>query len=334
MSLDAARSGPRPRGMSTHFPRLGLGAAALGNLFRAVPEAEAAALLSRAREAGVGFVDTAPYYGHGLSERRVGAAFAQGWRPLVSTKAGRVLAPLSPGEVAPDHGFVDPDPFRPVFDYSAEGVRRSVEGSLRRLGRERLDIVLLHDLGALTHGVEHPRHLRTALESGYAALTDLKAQGVVGAIGLGVNEHAIADEVLAHVDLDVVLLAGRHTLLDDSAMRAGFFDRCVARRVQVVIGGPFNSGLLAAPLGPAPTFDYAAAPAAMVERARRLAAVCAEFGIALGAAALAHAGRAPAVASVVPGPRSVEELDQILAWAATPMPDALWPALRAAGAAC
>jgi D-threo-aldose 1-dehydrogenase len=316
------------------LPTLGLGAAALGNLFARVEEAEAQALLACARDAGASYIDTAPYYGHGLSERRIGAALAAGWRPIVSTKVGRVLAPLAPGEAAPDHGFVDPDPFRPVFDYTADGVVRSVEASLRRLGLDRLEIVLMHDLGELTHGPDHPDQLRRALSGGFPALASLKAQGVVGAIGLGVNEHAIADEIAAHVTLDVVLLAGRHTLLDDAAARAGFFDRCAARGVQVVIGGPFNSGLLAAPLGPAPTFDYAAAPPALVARARRLAEVCAAFGVPLGAAALAHAGRAPAVASVIPGPRSVAELEQILVWAATPIPSEIWPALRAAGAAC
>jgi D-threo-aldose 1-dehydrogenase len=321
-------------GTTISVPWLGLGAAALGNLFARVEEADATALLAAAREAGVGYVDTAPYYGHGLSERRVGAALASGWAPVVSTKAGRVLVPLGPGETPSDHGFVDPDPFRPVFDYSAEGVRRSVEGSLARLGLARLDIVLMHDLGRLTHGEDHARHLKDALNRGYPALAAMKANGLIGAIGLGVNEHVIADAVLAHADLDVVLLAGRHTLLDDTALRAGFFDRCAARGVSVVIGGPFNSGLLAAPLGPEPTFDYAAAPPALVEKARRLANVCADFGVALGAAALAHAGRAPAVASVIPGPRCVSELEQILAWAKADLPDALWPALRAEGAAC
>lgn len=320
--------------MTIALPTLGLGAAALGNLFARVEDAQAQALLARARAAGVAYIDTAPYYGHGLSERRIGAALAAGWRPILSTKVGRVLAPLAQGESAPDHGFVDPDPFRPVFDYTADGVRRSVEASLRRLGLDRLDIVLMHDLGSLTHGPDHPNQLRNALSGGFPALAALKAQGVVGAFGLGVNEHAIADEIAAHVDLDVVLLAGRHTLLDDTAARAGFFDRCAARGVQVVIGGPFNSGLLAAPLGPAPRFDYAAAPPALVARARRLAEVCAGFGVPLGAAALAQAGRAPAVASVIPGPRNVAELEQILAWAATPIPVELWPALRSAGAAC
>lgn len=320
--------------MTLALPTLGLGAAALGNLFARVENAEAHALLARARNAGVDYIDTAPYYGHGLSERRVGAALAGGWRPIISTKVGRVLAPLAPGEAAPDHGFVDPDPFRPVFDYTADGVRRSMEASLHRLGLDRLDIVLMHDLGERTHGPDHPRQLRNALSGGFPALAALKAQGVVGAIGLGVNEHAIADEVAAHVDLDVVLLAGRHTLLDDTAARAGFFDRCAARGLQVVIGGPFNSGLLAAPLGPAPTFDYGAAPPALVARARRLGEVCAAFGVPLGAAALAHAGRAPAVASVIPGPRSVGELEQILEWAVTALPAELWPALRAAGVGC
>ena len=202
------------------LPRLGMGTAPIGNLYRAVSDAQARATLEAAWDAGIRYFDTAPHYGFGLAERRLGAMLAErdtSGSALLSTKVGRLLAPTrAQGE---RHGFVDADPFEPVFDYSADAIRRSFEESCRRIGRDRIDLLLAHDLGHVTHGAAHEAHLRAFLDSGYGAMRDLRDAGAVRAIGIGVNEVAICETLLDHVELDVILLAGRYTLLDRSADR-------------------------------------------------------------------------------------------------------------------
>jgi len=308
-------------------PPLGLGCAALGNLYAPVSEADAAATLAAAWDLGLSYFDTAPYYGHGLSERRLGDFLRSGAAPgaMVSTKVGRGLAPVTHG-APPDHGFVDPAPFAPYFDYSRDGVLRQVEASLARLGLERLDIVFVHDIGALTHGADHSAVFAQALDGALPALAELKAQGVVGAIGIGVNEVAVCLETLAAADLDVLLIAGRHTLLDQSAA-AELLPLCVARGVGVIVGGPFNSGILSG----GEHYDYAAPPPDVAARVRRLRAVCAEHGVALTAAALHFPPRHPAVAGVIAGARGAAEVAANAAHMASPPPEALWTALRSAG---
>lgn len=311
----------RPR-----LPALGLGCAALGNLYTAVTDADAAATLSAAWDQGIRYFDTAPYYGHGLSETRLGRFLSgsEAAGALVSTKVGRSLR-ASAGEV-PDTGFVDAAPFTPYFDYSADAVRQQLDGSLTRLGRESLDLVLVHDIGAQTHGGAHAEIFSAALGGALPALAALRTQGVVGAIGIGVNEVEVCLETLAYADLDFILLAGRYTLLDQTAA-AELLPLCQRRGVQVIVGGPYNSGVLAG----GDHYDYAAVPSPIVARVSRLRAVCSAHGVSLAAAALHFPLLHPAVVSVVPGARSVAEVTANAAYLREAPPAALWVELRHEG---
>ncbi len=309
------------------LPRLGLGCAPLGNLFTPLSEAAAAETLEAAWAGGVRYFDTAPFYGHGLSEQRLGRFLRAAPRPgvIVSSKVGRSLR-VAGGGPGLDTGYVETAPFEPYFDYSRDAVRRQVEESLGRLGRDRLDLAFVHDIGVLTHGTVHEERLAEALTGAFPALAELKAQGVVGAVGIGVNEVAVCLETLAQVDLDVILLAGRYTLLDPSAGDV-LLPLCLARGVRLIVGGPYNSGILAG----GAHYDYAAAPPAVVERALRLRAACAAHGVALEAAALHYPLRHAAVAGVIPGARSAAEVRANLRHFGAPPPEALWKALAAEG---
>lgn len=309
------------------LPRLGFGGAAVGNLYKAMSDAAARDVVETALAAGVGYFDTAPHYGFGLSETRLGEVLA-GRDAMISTKVGRRLEPIETLE-RERHGFVDAAPFEPVFDYSYDGVMRAFEGSLKRLKREGVDILLAHDLGRMTHGDQHPEHMRTFLEGGYRAMRELKDAGAVGAIGLGVNEQAVCEEALDHADFDVFLLAGRYTLLEQTALDR-FLPRCVARNVGIIVGGPFNSGALVETSG-ALHYNYAPAPAEVVERVGRLRAVCAEHGVPLAAAALQFPLAHPAVLSVIPGMATPDQVTDAAGWMELAVPNALWSALRAEG---
>jgi D-threo-aldose 1-dehydrogenase len=252
--------------ISSDFPRLGMGTAPLGNLYRAVTESEAQATLNAAWDAGIRYYDSAPHYGFGLAERRLGAMLAQRDatnEAILSTKVGRLLVPTD-GQGA-RHGFVDADPFEPIFDYSGEAILRSLDASRQRIGRDHIDLLLAHDLGRLTHGDAHEAHLRVFLNSGYRAMRDLRDSGAVDAIGIGVNEVAICDALLDHVELDMILLAGRYTLLDRSAER--LLERCARLGVRLIVGGPYNSGILARDLNGPLHFDYGAPSDDVLERA-------------------------------------------------------------------
>lgn len=314
------------------LPRFGMGTAAIGNLYRAIDDRTAHATVAAALETGVRYFDTAPHYGHGLAERRLGNALAEFdllATATVSTKVGRLLKPTTArGE---RHGFVDADPFEPAFDYSADGIRRSLDDSRSRLRRDRIDLLLAHDLGVQTHGDEHPRHLRDFIDGGYAAMRDLRDAGEVSAIGIGVNEVAVCELLLDRVDLDVILLAGRYTLLDRTA--AELLDRCQDRGVRVIVGGPYNSGILAREPGEVDStrtrYNYAPAPVAMIDRTHALANECARHGVALPAAALQFPLRHPAVACVVSGMVGETEIQDMVARAAVPISKELWMALGA-----
>jgi D-threo-aldose 1-dehydrogenase len=314
------------------LPRFGMGTAAIGNLYRAIDDGEARATVAAALAGGIAYFDTAPHYGHGLAERRLGEALADldpGATAIVSTKVGRLLEPTT--ERGERHGFVDADPFEPVFDYSADGIRRSLDASRQRLRRGWIDILLAHDLGVQTHGDAHARHLRDFLDGGYEAMVALREAGDVGAIGIGVNEIAICNDLLDRVDLDVILLAGRYTLLDRSA--GALLDRCRERGVRVIVGGPYNSGILArdpVEIDPAQAhYDYATPPADIVDRTRALAGISAGFGVALPAAALQFALQHAAVACVIAGVVGAVEVNDLVARAAVPIPKELWMALGA-----
>lgn len=307
---------------------LGLGTAPIGNLFAEVTEADASATLATAARHGVAWFDTAPFYGLGLAEQRLGRFLASeaGRTVTVSTKVGRRLEPADEG--APPAHFVNAPPFQPVFDYSADGIRRSLEDSLGRIGRDRVELVLLHDVDRTTHGGAHRHLIRQLITEAIPELNRLKAEGLVGAIGLGINEWEVGYELLLAVDLDAVLLAGRYTLLDQSAFASGFLDACARRRVSVLAGGIFNSGLLAG----GDTYDYATAPPAIRERTEALKAICREYDVALPAAALQFSAAHPAMTSVVVGARSAKEVDEIVGWWSAPLPAELWDALKARGA--
>ncbi|MEE4453559.1 aldo/keto reductase [Novosphingobium resinovorum] len=323
--------------MTPTFPgTLGFGCAAVGNLYRPVAEADAFAVIEAAWAAGLRYFDTAPHYGFGLSEKRLGTVLARldpGGEALVSTKVGRRLAPAPGADLtAPRQGFVSPEPFESVFDYGYDAVMRSYEDSLKRLRRGRIDVLLAHDIGRYAHGEAHEARLREFLDGGLRAMLELRGSGAVGAIGLGVNETAICEEVLGHADLDVILLAGRYTLLEQSPL-ATLFPLCARRGVRVIAGAPFNSGILARGVrhaAPAP-YEYGAPPAAVIERVGRIEDVCADFAVPLAAAALQFPVRHPVIDAVIPGIASTTELHSAVTLMAHPIPEAFWDALAAAG---
>lgn len=295
-------------------PRIGLGTAALGGLFAAVDDKTAARTIDRAWERGIRFFDTAPLYGHGLSERRVGRALAGRPRDefVLSTKVGRVLRDGAPAD--PGQSFWKGAPAaNAVFDFSFDGVLQSLEESLERLGLDRVDVVHIHD---------PDDHYADALRGAYPALARLRAEGIIRAVGVGLNQAALAARFAEEVELDCVLLAGRYTLLDRSA--ADVLPLLAELGVAVIAAGVFNSGLLAG----GTTFDYEVAPHETVQRVAQLDAVCATHGVTLKTAALQFPLRHAAVTSLLLGPRSVAELDENLDLLEAPVPDELWRELR------
>jgi D-threo-aldose 1-dehydrogenase len=315
-------------------PTLGFGGAAIGNLYRPVPDDVARATLAAALDHGITYFDTAPHYGFGLSESRLGSALADldpERKTIISTKVGRLLAPVEDGS-GDRYGYVDAAPFEPKFDYSYDGVMRSWEESLKRLRRERVDILYAHDLGSVTHGPDHAEHFATFLAGGYRAMRELRDGGQVGAIGLGANEWQVCEEAMREGEFDVFLLAGRYTLLEQTALDS-FLPECARRNVSVVIGGPYNSGILAAGTKSGRTlyYDYEVAPAEIVERVRRLEQVSERFGVKLAAAALQFPLHHPQVATVIPGQASVAEVEATISLLETDIPDDYWSALREEG---
>ncbi|BBE72169.1 aldo/keto reductase [Oharaeibacter diazotrophicus] len=327
--MDFAR---RPLGRSgLGVTAYGFGGAPLGNLFRTVPRADAEALLEAVWAAGFRFFDTAPFYGFGLSERRLGDVLRDKPRGdfVLSTKVGRVLKP-NPGDHPARADYVDALPFEPVYDYSYDGVMRSFEHSLQRLGLDRVDVLLMHDIGRVTHGDAHEETFRIAMDGGARAMDELRRSGAVSAIGLGVNEWQVCEAAMDHLDWDCFLLAGRYTLLEQEAL-ASFLPRCEKVGASIVVGGAFNSGILATGPVPGARYNYAPAPAEILERVGRIEAVCRRHGVALPAAALAFPLTHPAVACVIPGMASPRELDANLALLAAAIPSALWADLKAEG---
>lgn len=315
------------------LPRLGMGTAGIGNLYAAVSDDEARATMTAACEAGIRYYDTAPHYGFGLAEKRLGAALAE-LDPrddaIVSTKVGRRLVPTD-SQVRERHGFVDAEPLEPVFDYSRDAILRSHEESLARLRRERVEVLLAHDIGELTHGADSDRHMRAFLDSGYGAMDELKRAGAIDAIGIGVNEVEVCLYLLERVELDVILLAGRYTLLDRRAAD-DLLPLCVERGVKVIIGGPYNSGILAQPtaLQRDPRYDYERPDEGILARAEALERLCLAHGVELGAAALQFPLRHPAVASVIPGLVGSGQVLQTVERLAADVPETLWAELGAA----
>ncbi|WP_349017584.1 aldo/keto reductase [Streptomyces sp. AgN23] len=315
------------RGLRTghRLTELGLGAAQFGNLFTETTDDESCRAVRAAAEEGIRYLDTAPHYGLGLSERRLGDALRATARQgvVISSKVGRLLvdSPATAHRLDGD-GFVVPAAKRRVWDFSSEGIFRSVEESLARLGTDRLDIAYLHD---------PDDHWGAASSSGIAALAELRDQGVVGAIGAGMNEAAMLAEFVRRTDVDVVMVAGRFTLLDQSALD-DLLPLAGARGVGVVAAAVYNSGLLSSTaVDGSASYDYGAAPRSVVERAARIAAVCERHGVELPAAAVQYPLRHPAVTSVVTGMRTEEHVRGNAARYRAVIPEALWEELHLTG---
>lgn len=310
----------------------GFGGAPLGNLFSAVGDDDAIALLRHAYNKGTRYFDTAPHYGQGLSEHRFGAALRDFPRDTyrLSTKVGRVLTP-APDAPGAQNGYVDVLPFVAHYDYTGDGVVRSLEDSLQRMGLSRVDFVFIHDIDAATHGDAHARRFRDMVDGALPALAEMKASGAIAGFGLGVNDVDICLDTLRHAGLDVILLAGRYTLADQSALTE-LLPECVRRDVAIVLGGPFNSGILASGSRPRdgsrPFFNYAPAPDRVIARVAAIESVCAEHGVPLKAAALQFPLGHPSIACVLPGARTRAEFDDNAAMADFPIPVEFWNALR------
>lgn len=308
---------------------LGFGGAPLGAVGDRIDAATAAAIVERARQGGIRYFDTAPLYGHGLSEKRLGATLGTWARDdfVLSSKIGRLLVPEAEGERYA--GMRDAEPVAIRYDYSYDAVRRSLESSLERLGLDRVDILLCHDIDVWTHGDAQPGIFEAARSGALPAMRDLRDEGVVRAIGLGVNEWQVCDRVMDEFDVDCFLLAGRFTLLEQEPLDA-FLPKCVERNVSIIIGGPYNSGILATDERRRATYDYKPAPEHLWEKAQAIRRMCESHGVDPRAAALQYPLRHPAVAAVIPGVWAVEEVDTNLRLIAADIPDALWRDLAAA----
>ncbi len=307
------------RSTGVQVTRIGMGGAPIGGLYTAVEAETAVETIRRAHELGVGYFDTAPLYGSGRSEVLFGHALETIPRGdyVLSTKVGRLLEPVA--EQPDSDQFVDLPSLEPTYDYSRDGVLRSIDESLGRLRLDRVDIVMIHD---------PDDHSEQALDEAFPALYDLRSQGVVGAIGAGMNQCPMLARFAREGDPDCFLLAGRYTLLDQSGLDE-LLPLCVEKGIGIVLGGPYNSGILASDLSDDTTFNYLPAPREILERARRIKEVCDRHGVPLKAAALQFGLAHPAVAATVPGARSIAEIKENLRMAAHPIPTDLWAELRA-----
>lgn len=309
---------------------LGFGTAPLGDLFGAVDEATAVDTIASAVDSGMSLVDTSPHYGNGLAEHRVGAALRRVGRERVvlSTKVGRWMTPSAEPPVW--GGFKGGAPFKPTIDYSYDGTMRSIEQSHLRLGTERLDIVLIHDVDRRNHGDAVDARFREAVGGAWKALAKLRDEGVVKAVGIGVNETEMCLRFAEACDLDCVLLAGRYSLLEQGPLDS-FFPLAEQRGIGIMLGGVFNSGILATGAVKGAKFDYADAPEPILERTRRIERLCQAHGVPLPVAAVAFARAHPAVSSVVLGGVTPQEVARNAAGWTTPVPAELWGELKAEG---
>ncbi len=313
----------RAKTFADRLGQLGFGGAPIGNLYHAVDDDRAAATIAAACAAGIRWFDTAPFYGFGLSERRLGVAL-DGSDQYVSTKVGRLLD--ADDTVVDDRerfGFHSTERYSPRFDYSGDGILRSIDESCARLKASRLEIAFIHDIGVATHGQANPSFMQQLATGGLKALADLKVSGVIGHVGVGVNDTAAAEDLIGTGQIDVVMLAGRYTLLEHAAS-ATFLARCAKENVAVVLGGPFNSGILAGGLS---RYNYQDAPVAIVDRVNALRMAAARFDVPLAAAALQFCLANPAVASVVAGFSAPHEVDEAVANAACVIPVEFWRSL-------
>jgi D-threo-aldose 1-dehydrogenase len=327
MSIKPAELVPLGR-TKIRVPRIGFGGAPLGNLFARIDENDAQGALNAAYDAGLRYFDTAPLYGHGLSETRMGAALSQRPRDsfVLSTKTGRLLRRVAGTRIDGD-GYVEMPPYEAVYDYSYDGTMRSVEQSLERLKLSRIDILFIHDIDGWTHGDVQPQRYREAIQGAFPALDKLRSEGTVGAIGVGVNEWQVTERAARDADFDCFLLAGRYTLLEQDAL-SSFLPLCVSRKIGIVIGGAYNSGILATGPVDGAVYNYKPAPPEIKKRVAQIEAVCRRHNVPLAAAALQFPLHHPAVATVIPGARTPGEVAANLKLLATDIPDALWHELK------
>ena len=307
------------------------GAAPIGNIFREIDEETSQAMVETAWDAGVRFYDTAPMYGHGLSELRLGHALR--WKNrddyVLASKVGRKLKPAK-RETIDFAPWTNAAPFTMHFDYTYDGIMRAFEDSLQRLALERLDIVYIHDIDRFTRGDEQPDVFEQAMDGAWRALSDLRDQKLVKAIGVGVNEWEVCLDALKRRDFDCFLLAGRYTLLEQDSLDE-FLPLCEERGAAVVVGGGFNSGILATGARPGAKYNYAPAPDDIMAKVAEIETVCADFAVPLPAAALQFVVAHPAVASFCAGTRTVAQLQQNLDWFAHPIPAEFWATLKQKG---
>lgn len=316
---------------------LGFGGNAIGNLYTVVDEVAARDCVHAAYEGGVAYFDTAPMYGHGLSERRMGDVLRSLPRDdvVLSTKVGRLLKPHGRNpparhSVAQGGIFTNELPFEPVFDYTYDGTMRSFEDSLQRLGMNRIDILLIHDVDAWSHGDKYEDALRTVETGALRALEKLKAEGTISAFGAGVNQAEACERLMDMASFDCFMLAGRYTLLEQGALDS-FLPRCVREGRSVILAAPFNSGLLVTGAVPGARYNYAPAPPEVLARVAAIEVVAREHGVPLGAAALQFVLAHPAVVTVIPGGRSRREVEQNSSWLGESIPTAFWAELKAQG---
>ena len=301
---------------------LGLGCAPLGGNFVDLNYNQAAEIIKFALDSGIRYFDTAPWYGFGRSERVVGDQLRNS-QFIISSKVGRILKPGAVDNPS-NYGMVDPLPFHPVYDYSYDGIMRSFEDGLQRLGLDQIDILLVHDIGEFQHGEENQRHFKDLSETGYKAMDELRNNNVVKAIGLGVNENKVCLDALEIGNWDVFLLAGRYTLLEQTPLDT-LFPKCKNAGTSIICGGPFNSGVLVG----REMWNYANAPKDVINKVKSLKKIAENYNIPLPAAALQFPLFNEIITSVIPGARSKNEFKQILQWFTLNIPIDFWKELRA-----
>lgn len=313
---------------------LGFGTAPLGNLYRAIPDRDAQEILAASWDAGVRYFDTAPLYGLGLSETRLNPFLRGKDRDsyVLSTKIGRILAATRPEDRDGFGKWFDVPARREIYDYTYDGVMRSIEFSLERLGIDRIDILFAHDLDIFNHGTQDAldAKLNEFMNGGYKALLSLRDQGTIKAFGAGVNEWQPCQWMAERGDFDIFLLAGRYTLLEQEALTS-FLPLCEARNIGVVIGGPYNSGILATGARPGAFYNYDPAPEDVLERVRAIQDICDRHGVRLVDAAFQFPLRHPSVISVIPGGQGVSEMESNLKAESADIPEALWSDLKSEG---
>jgi len=323
-----------PSGASISFTQLGFGSAPLGNLYRAMSEAQATDVLDAMWKAGHRYIDTAPQYGLGLSETRLNH-FLRGKKRsdyVIGTKVGRLLKPCKPAERFAIGKFFEVPSRQEVFDYSYDGVMRSLDFSLERLGLDTVDILYVHDIDLASHGTEAARdhHVKTLMAGGYKALVKLRDEKVIKAFGAGVNEWQVCETLAKAGEFDLFLLAGRYTLLEQEASRS-FLPLCEQRGIGIVLGGVYNSGILASGAVRGAMYNYEPAPKDILQRVAAIEAICKRHKVKLAEAALQFPLRHPSVVSVIPGATSPQHVAFNIRTVSKRIPKALWRDLKAAG---